>query len=95
MVSEPSLKRRWIVDMIHADEELRISGAFKDGEHIVVEPLALLLLYPDSYQDGKIIQLAQHLFALHSCLVKIARQIIRCGISTPSHCSVYNLKYST
>ena len=95
MVSEPSLKRRWIVDMIHVDEELRISGAFKDGEHVIVEPLALLLLYPDSYQDGKMIQLAQHLFALHSCLVKIAREIIRCSISTLSHCKAYNLKYST
>ena len=70
--------------MIHADEELRISGAFKDGDHVVVEPLALLLLYPDSHQDGNPIQLAQHLCALHSCLVEIASEITRCCISTPS-----------
>ena len=72
-----SLIRRRIADIIHADEELRIAGAFKDGKQVVVEPLSFLLLYPDSREDGRTIQLAQHLFALYSCLVMIASEINR------------------
>ena len=85
-----SSKRRWIADIIHADEELRIAGAFKDGPRVVVEPLSLLLLYPDFREDGRTIQLAQHLFALHSCLVTIAGKIQRCGILNPS-CSSFSV----
>jgi hypothetical protein len=79
-----SSNRRWITDLIHADEELRIADAFKDGQQVVVEPLSLLLLYPDSRGDSRTIQLAQHLFALHSCLVTITSKIRRCGILNPS-----------
>ena len=76
--SRLSSNRRWTANTIHADEELRISGAFKDGQQVVVEPLSLLLLYPDSrVEDGRRIQLAQHLYALHSCLVTIASKITR------------------
>ena len=89
-----SSNRRGIADIIHADEELRIAGAFKDGPRVVVEPLSLLLLYPDARQDGRTIQLAQHLFSLHSCLVTIAGKIKRCGILYPSCCSFSVLKGS-
>jgi len=93
--SGPSSNRRWIADTIHADEELRIAGAFKDGQQVVVEPLSLLLLYPDSrVEDGRRIQLAQHLYALHSCLVTIASKITRCVILNPSCCSFSILKGS-
>ena len=63
--------------MDSADEELRIAGAFKDGKQIVVEPLSYSLLYPDSREDGRTIQLAQHLLALFSCLEVIAAEIAR------------------
>ena len=92
--SGPSSNRRWIADIIHADEEFRIFGAFKDGLHVVVEPLALLLLYPDSREDGRTIQLAQHLFALQSCLVTIAGKIKRCSILNPRCYSFSVLKGS-
>jgi hypothetical protein len=65
-------------DRIHADEEFRIAGAFKDGKQIVVEPLSLSLLYPDSRPDGRVMQLAQHLSALYSCVEIIAKDIVRC-----------------
>jgi len=52
--------------MVCADEELRIAGAFKDGEQIVVEPLSYSLLHPDCRRDGRTMELAQNLFALYS-----------------------------
>ena len=63
--------------MDRVDEELRIAGGFKDGKQIVVEPLSYSLLYPDSREDGRTIQLAQNLFALFSCLEVIAGEIAR------------------
>ena len=60
-----------------ADEELRIAGASKDGKQIVVEPLSYSLLYPDARQDGRTVQLAQHLFALATCFRVIAGEIVR------------------
>jgi hypothetical protein len=81
------LNRKCIADIIHADEELRIAGAVKDGIQVVVEPLSNSLLYPDSREGGRTMQLAQHLFALSSCLEVIAREIMRCGISNPRCCS--------
>ena len=92
--SGPSSNRRWIADAIHADEELRTTGAFKDGEQVVVEPLTSLLLYPDSREEGRTVQLAQHLFAFHACLVMIASEVNRCGILNPSCCSFSTLKGS-
>ena len=46
-----TLNRKYITDIVHADEELRIVGAFKDGKQTVVEPLSCNLLYPDFRQD--------------------------------------------
>ncbi|CAG8713163.1 5415_t:CDS:1 [Acaulospora colombiana] len=69
---------------ITADEELRIAGAFKDGEQVVVEPLSYDLLYPDSLESGRIIQLAQHLFALYSCLKTVENEIMKYCIFNPS-----------
>ncbi|PVF92683.1 hypothetical protein CPB86DRAFT_716993 [Serendipita vermifera] len=66
------------------DEELRICGAFKHGEQVVVEPHSNDLLYPDSRVDGRTIQLAQHLFALYSCLGILSKEIARYSISNPS-----------
>ena len=63
--------------MLHADEGFIITGAFKDGKQIVVEPLANSLLYPDSPADGRTVQLEQNVFALYSCLGIIAREIER------------------
>ncbi|PVF96185.1 hypothetical protein CPB86DRAFT_816556 [Serendipita vermifera] len=57
------------------DEELRIAGAFKDGEQVVVEALSYDLMSPDSREDGRTIQLAQHLFALYSCLETLVEEI--------------------
>jgi hypothetical protein len=70
--------KKYIDDRIHADEVLRIAGAFKDGKQIVVEPLSHSLLYPDSRPDGRIMQLAQQLFALYSCVEIITRCIMKC-----------------
>ena len=77
-----TLNRNCITDIVHADEELRIAGAFKDGEQTVVEPLSYSLLYPDSLRDGRMMQVAQTLFALSSCLEDIATEISRYGISS-------------
>ena len=71
-----TLNRKYITDIVHADEELRIAGAFKDGKQAVVEPLSYNLLYPDFRQDGRMMQVAQTLFALYSCLGVIARELI-------------------
>ena len=46
-----TLNRKYITDIVHADEELRIAGAFKDGKQTVVEPLSCNLLSPDFRQD--------------------------------------------
>ena len=80
-----TLDRRCIPDMVHTDEELRIAGAFKDGEQAVVEPLSYNLLYPDFRQGGRMMQVAQTLFALYSCLEDIAKEINRYGISSPGY----------
>jgi len=69
--------------MVRADEELRIAGAFKDGEQIVVEPLSYSLLYPDCRRDGRTMELAQNLFALYSCLGIIAQEINMYDFSGP------------
>jgi hypothetical protein len=82
--SKATLNRKYITNIIHADEELRIAGAFKDGMQVVVEPLSNNLLYPDSREDGRTVQLAQHLFALYSCLENLAEEIARYGTSNPS-----------
>jgi hypothetical protein len=73
-----------IANKIHVDDELRIAGAFKDGEQVVVELLSSDLLYPDSREDGRTIQLARHLFSLYSCLETLTEVITRYGISNPS-----------
>ena len=48
-----TLNRKYITDIVHADEELRIAGAFKDGKQTIVEPLSYNLLCPDFRQDGR------------------------------------------
>ncbi|CAG8692906.1 4756_t:CDS:2, partial [Acaulospora colombiana] len=73
------LNGKHITNITRADDELRIAGAFKVGEQVVVEPLSCDLLYPDSFPDGKIIQLAQHLFALYSCFKTLERVITMYG----------------
>ena len=75
--SRLNLTRKYIADILHADEELIIAGVFKDGGQVVVEPLAYSLLYPDSRADGRTMQLVQNLFALYSCFGTIAREIKR------------------
>ena len=87
-----TLNRMYITETVRVDEGLRISGAFKDGKQIVVEPLSLSLLYPDSRRDGRMMELAQNLFALCSCLRIIAREIDRYGISCPGGYSSFVLK---
>ena len=86
------MNRKCIADIIHTDEELRIAGAVKDGMQIVVEPLSYSLLYPDSREDGRTMQSAQHLFALYSCLEMLAREIMRCSISNSRCCSFLESK---
>ena len=71
-----TLNRKCITDIVHADEELRIAGAFKDREQTVVEPRSYSLLYPDSRWDGRMMQVTQTLFALSSCLGDIAKELI-------------------
>ena len=78
-----------------ADDELRIAGAFKDGKQTVVEPLSNSLLYPDYRRDGRMMDLAQDLFALSSCLSCIAKEIDRCGISSPGSYRLSVLKAFT
>jgi hypothetical protein len=82
-----TVNRKCIADTIHADEELRIAGAVKDGIQVVVEPLSYSLLYPESREGGRTMQLAQHLLTLSSCLEVIAGEIMRCGILNPRCCS--------
>ena len=71
-----------LAQIIHADEELRIAGAFRDGTQVVVEPLSINLLYPDSREDGRTVQLAQHLYALSSCLETLAEETTKYGIKS-------------
>jgi hypothetical protein len=77
--------------VIYADEELRIAGAFKDENQIVVEPLSYDLLYPDSRPDGRTMQLAQNLFALYCCLKTLEKEIARYGFSNTSCYIPFNL----
>jgi hypothetical protein len=87
-----TLNNRHITEMVRADEELRIAGAFKDGMQIVVEPLSYNLLYPDSRREGRMMELARNLFALYSCLDLIAPENERCGFSSPGAYSPFALK---
>ena len=78
-----TFNKKCVTDIVHADGELRIAGAFKDGKQIVVEPLSNSLLYPNSRRDGRVMELAQDLFSLFSCFGCIARGIGRYSISRP------------